>query len=69
MRTRSTRVVFSVRELADMAGMEKRAMARMLESNGITYSRTGNKRVVFLSDLHAAMPQLVDSVRYGSGEE
>ena len=69
MRTRNTRAVYSVRELADMAGMDKRAMSRLLESNGVGYSRTGTKRVVFLSDLHAAMPGLVDSIRYGDRDE
>lgn len=70
MRTRSTRAVFSVRQLAEMAGMEKKAMARMLEANGIEFGRTGTKRVVYLSDLHAAMPRLMDSIRYGgAGDE
>lgn len=78
MRTRSSsgrsargtsKAVYSVAELADMAGMEKRAMTRLLSSNGVPFGRTGNKRIVFLSDLHASMPELVDSVRYGGGDE
>lgn len=52
-----------------MAGIEKRAMSRLLQSNGVRFGWTGNKRVVFVSDLQAAMPELVDSVRYGGGDE
>lgn len=68
-RTGSARIVFSVKALADMAGIEKRAMSRLLQSNGVRFGWTGNKRVVFVSDLQAAMPELVDSVRYGGGDE
>jgi excisionase family DNA binding protein len=72
MRTRGGKgnsgVVYSIRELADLTGMEKRAMARMLQTNGVPFGRTGKKRLVFLSDLNATFPELVDSMKYGDGE-
>lgn len=67
--SRTSKAVYSVGELADMAGLEKRAMARVLTSNGVPFGRTGNRRVIFLSDLHSAMPELIDSIRYGERDE
>lgn len=63
-------MAFSVRELADLSGMSKGQMERLLETNAVEYRRSGNKRLVFLSNLEAAMPELMDSVRFrGDGDE
>lgn len=67
---RPAQVAFSVRELADLSGMSKGQMERLLETNAVEYRRSGNKRLVFLSNLEAAMPELMDSVRFrGDGDE
>lgn len=62
-------MVYSVRELAGLAGMSKQATARLLESNGVRFARTGTKRLVYLSDLEAAMPELTDSIRFRGGND
>jgi excisionase family DNA binding protein len=66
---RAARIVYSIRELADLVGMPKPRMARLLVTNGVRFSRTGNKRLVFLSDLEAALPELMDSTRFGGSED
>lgn len=58
------RIAYSFRELAALSGMTKRQVARLVESNGVPTRRTGNKRLVFLSDLKASLPELTDSIRF-----
>lgn len=65
---------YSIGELARMSGVSARRVSRLLESNGVRFSRigqplgragrSGQKRVVFLSELERAMPDLVDSCRF-----
>ena len=57
------RAVFSVTELAQMAGISRHAMSRMLKATAVPIRRTGHKRHVFLSDLRIAMPYLWQSMR------
>lgn len=64
-----SQVAYSVRELASLAGMSKGRMARVLSTNGVELSRSGNKRLVFLSSLERALPDLVDSCRFRGDQE
>jgi hypothetical protein len=78
---RATQSFYSLGELARLSGVSARRVSKLLESNGVRFvrvgaplgraGRSGQKRVVFLSELERAMPDLVDSVRFtgGSGRE
>lgn len=59
------RLAYSVGELAQLSGLSKQRMARLLESNGVRYVWTGNKRLVWLSDIEASFSGLADSMRFG----
>ena len=59
-----TRAVFSVAEIATLAGISKRRAERMLSSNGIVFGHTGNRRIVLLAQIERAMPDLLDSIRF-----
>ena len=49
-----------------MSGLSKDRIARLLSSNGVTFQRIGQqrKRMVLMSELERAMPDLVDSLRF-----
>ncbi len=50
--------VYTVGELAKLAGLSRYRMLRMLEGAGVTVHRSGRVFVVFLADLHTAFPKL-----------
>jgi hypothetical protein len=57
---------YTMRELAELSGIEARKVRRVLEGNGVPLKRSGigGKRahvVVFLSDLKARLPEFWDS--------
>ncbi len=49
-----------------MTGLSKFRVGQVLRSNGVKLNETGRqgKRVVFVSELERALPELVDSVRF-----
>ena len=63
---RPRQLVYSLRELASVTGLSKFRVGAVLASNGVKLNETGKqgKRVVFVSELERALPELVDSVRF-----
>jgi len=63
---RPRQLVYSLRELGTMTGLSKFRVGQVLRSNGVKLNETGRqgKRVVFVSELERALPELVDSVRF-----
>jgi len=70
MRT-SRQLAYSLHELEQLSGISKRRLARVMVANDVQFTRTGlqGKRMVFLSGLERAMPELVDKIRFPSGGE
>lgn len=69
-RLRSARkVVYTIRELAEMMGVPKKRAVLILRSNGVKTHWAGQARIVFLSSIDQALPDLVDSVRYRYGDD
>lgn len=74
---RSRQAFYTIGELSRLSGVSTRRVSKLLESNGVRLTRTGvpmgprgqggQKRIVFLSELERAMPDLVDSCRFTSG--
>lgn len=66
MRTANVRAIYTVRELAEMAGISRRRMARKLRAEGITLQperpRRGQPQTVCLCQLRGAWPDLWDSM-------
>lgn len=56
------KATYSVPELAEMAGITRHEMLRVLRSNGVPLARNGRKIVVFLSAFKRAMPDLWESI-------
>lgn len=80
MRTRKApQIFYTLGELARMSGVSQDRVETLLVSNGVRFSTTGEpigrrgqngrKRIVFLSELERAMPELVDSVRFRKSDE
>jgi len=57
------KAAYSIPELAEMAGMPRGKVRRMLDSNGVQLRRNGRVYVVFLSALRRALPDLWDSIQ------
>lgn len=67
---RSRQIIYSIRDLADLSGLSKPRVVRLLRSNGVELKKAGgSKSVVLLSDLEAAFPSLVDSIRFRTEDE
>ncbi len=56
------RALFSVPELGRLAGVSRWRMGRLLERNGVRFRWSGRLRLVLLSDLRLAFPELWDSI-------
>jgi hypothetical protein len=58
------KAVYTVTELARMAGVDKRQLVRRLEHRGVRLDGGGRgwARVVYLASLRAGMPDLWDSI-------
>ena len=56
------RAVLTVPELAKLANMPRKEMAKLLSFSGIRLYRVGRTRRVFLADLKLAMPSLWESL-------
>jgi len=74
VRRRPSQSFYSVGELARMSGVSSYRIATLLTSNGVQFAHVGRpmgrrKRVVFLSELERAMPELVDSVRFRNDDD
>lgn len=54
--------VYRVSELAQLAGVEKRRMARVLDRSGVEVRTVGGVRLVALTSLRDAWPDLWDSM-------
>ena len=54
---------FTVTELATMAGVSRRRMQRLLETNKVHPKRTGGRTVVFLYQLRNGFPELWYSLK------
>jgi len=67
----SRQIAYSLHELEQLIGISKRRIARVLSDNGVHFTLTGqqDKRLVFMSELERAMPELVDKIRFPSGGE
>ncbi len=63
MKAAHDRSVFSLRELADLAGLSKPRLTRLLTASRIPLGRAGNRRIVFRHDLEDRFPGLTDSIR------
>lgn len=59
---RTMRAVYTVPELATLAGISRWRMGRLLATNGVRFRRIGFRRTVLLSDLRLAFPELWDSI-------
>ncbi len=69
LRPTGRQVVYTIRELAGLVGISKKRTVRILASNGVKMHWAGQARVVFLSSIDQAMPDLVDSIRYRAGRD
>lgn len=58
------RVIFTVPELSRMAGISFFKMNKILAANKVPMHTNGKTRVVMLSSLEHAFPQLMDSVAF-----
>lgn len=56
------KAVYSISELARMAGISHQRMRRLLDSGGVQLSQCGANKVVFLAALREAMPMLWESM-------
>jgi len=56
------KAAYSIPELAEMSGMDRHRVRRMLESNGVELKRSGRAILVFTSALRRALPDLWDSI-------
>ena len=62
----AARIYFTVRELADMAGVSPYRMRGLLAANEVPVGKSGQnarRGVVYKAALEAALPDLVDSIR------
>ena len=59
---RAPRPVYSVPELAELVGITRFAMARLLQSAQVPLWRSGRKHLVFLAELKRAFPVLWEIV-------
>jgi hypothetical protein len=62
-------VVFTLGELARAAGLSKYRTQNLIQSNGVQMFRAGNRKVVLVSSLETAFPELTDSIRFRTGED
>jgi hypothetical protein len=60
---RGLKLVYSVRELAELAGVSPYRMRHILETNEVPTSRSGNRQMVYASALASALPDLADSIK------
>ena len=60
----SRQVVYTLQELASLAGVSKYRTQKLLWSNGVKMHWSGNKRVVMLSSLEASFPEFTDALRF-----
>ena len=57
------KVAYTVAELAEMAGENRRKMRRLLEANGVKMHKRGKRKsVVLLSQIRQCFPDLWDSI-------
>jgi hypothetical protein len=63
---RGQKLVYSVRELAELAGVSPYRMRNILATNDVPVSNSGQagkKQVVYASALASALPDLMDSIK------
>jgi hypothetical protein len=56
------RAIYTLGQLAQMAGISAWRVARTLESNGVLIRRSGRTRVVALGDLRRGLPWLWEGI-------
>lgn len=54
--------VYKISELAQMAGISRHRMRRLLDSGGVQLANCGSDKVVLLAALREAMPLLWESL-------
>ena len=69
LRPTSRQIVYTIRELAELMGVPKKRVVLIMRSNGVKTHWAGPARIVTLGALDSAMPDLVDSIRYRSGDD
>lgn len=69
LRPTQRKIVYTIRELAELMGMPKKRTVLIMRSNGVKTHWAGPARIVTLAALDQAMPDLVDSIRYRSGDD
>ena len=57
------RAIFSIAELAALAGITRYSMSRLLRAQGVPVHAIGHKRWVYLCEVRVAMPLLWQSIR------
>jgi hypothetical protein len=65
----SRSIVFTLAELARMAGLSKRRTETLLRTNGVPMHRSGNRRVILVSSIERAWPELTDAIRFRRGDD
>lgn len=66
MAKKRVRWLYTVKQLADMSGLTRKRMLRLLETNGVEFIMIGNRRHVALSELFEKLPSLDASARYAT---
>jgi excisionase family DNA binding protein len=56
------KAVYTVTEIANMAGISHHRTARLLRNGGVELVRTGRNYAIFLSSIQEAMPKLWESI-------
>ena len=57
-----SRVSFSVNELAQLAGVDRRRFRRMLLAGGVQITRCGRGYLVYRAELRDSMPKLYEGL-------
>jgi hypothetical protein len=55
-------VVFTIKELADLAGMDTRRMGRLLESGGLKLIKSGRRWAVCRIELRDELPAIYEAL-------
>jgi hypothetical protein len=57
------KVFYTLRQLESILDRKRNALIHYLDSNNIPYSLSGNKYIVYLSDIETSCPQLFNSIQ------
>lgn len=68
-RATSRKVVFTMAELSTLVGMSSYRTENLLRSNQVPIHRMGSRKVVLISSIESAFPDLTDAVRFRHEED